>query len=68
MHEQYAKSADVHSYAVLLHELLTHQLPFLGRSSLRAALAVWPCRTRTRALTRAPRPSPTPEPEPQPTP
>ena len=22
MHEQYAKSADVHSYAMLLHELL----------------------------------------------
>jgi mitogen-activated protein kinase kinase kinase 11 len=40
MHEHYSKSADVHSYAVLLHELLTHQLAFLGRSSLRAALAV----------------------------
>ena len=40
MHEEYSESADVHSFGVLLHELLTHQLPFYGRSALQAALAV----------------------------
>ena len=39
-HEGYSKSADVFSYAMLLFELLTHEVPFADRPPLQAAVAI----------------------------
>ena len=39
-HEGYTKSADVFSYAMLLFELLTHEIPFADRPPLQAAVAI----------------------------
>jgi serine/threonine protein kinase len=39
-HERYSKKADVYSYAMVLFELLTHQVPFADRPALQAAVAV----------------------------
>ena len=35
-HERYSRSADVYSYAMILFELLTHQVPFADRDPLQA--------------------------------
>ena len=39
-HEGYTKSADVFSYAMLLFELITHEVPFADRPPLQAAVAI----------------------------
>ena len=39
-HERYSKSADVYSFAMVLFELLTHQLPFADVAALHAVAIV----------------------------
>ena len=38
-HEKYRKSADVYSFAMMLFELVTHEVPFADRLPLQAAVA-----------------------------